>query len=203
MVCGVTPACITIGTFHEKTVKMISVGAVVSWFADAASINTKASLWASFAIKVYVTITFTSFIGTFSRLIVRTLEVLQAVKLITTWTVTPGLANTFLLYTKPQGSVWTVLTLWVLGAVAFTCVISTASDRFIVWTGYIWLSTGEFFIAVILWKAFTSMGRVMGIGDTAEFYSTYMFAVIWNSWLQYVMRIPGHSVSLERDNSIV
>ena len=112
MVCGVTLACITIGTSHEKTVKMIHFGAVVSGFADAATINTKTFLWTIFAISVYVAIAFTSFIGITSfRLIVRTLEVLQAVKLITTWTVTPGLANTFLLYTKPQGSVWTVLTL--------------------------------------------------------------------------------------------
>lgn len=111
MVCGVTLACIAIGTIHEKTVKMIPFGAVVLRFADAAAINTKIFLFTIFAISVYVAIAFTSFIGTFSRLIVRTLEVLQAVKLITTWTVTPGLANTFLLYTKPQGSVWTVLTL--------------------------------------------------------------------------------------------
>lgn len=111
MVCGVTLACITIGTTHEKTVIMIPFGAVVLRFADAAAINTKTFLWTIFAISVYVAIAFASFIGTSSRLIVRTLEVLQAVKLITTWTVTPGLANTFLLYTKPQGSVWTVLTL--------------------------------------------------------------------------------------------
>ena len=180
MVCGVTLACITIGTSHEKTVKMIPFGAVVSRFADAAAINTKTFLWTIFAISVYLA--FTSFIGTSSRLIVRTLEVLQAVKLITTWTVTPWLANTFLLYTKPQGSVWTVLTLWVLGAVAFTCIISTASDRFIVWTGCIWWSTGDFCIAVIMWKEFTStVGRFMGIRDTMVLYSTYMVAVIWNS----------------------
>ena len=111
MVCGVTLACITIGTSHEKTVKMIPFGAVVLRFADAAAINTKTFLWTIFAISVYVAIAFTSFIGTSSSLIVRTLEVLQAVKLITTGTVTPGLANTFLLNTKPQGSVWTVLTL--------------------------------------------------------------------------------------------
>ena len=173
MVCGVTLACITIGTSHEKTVKMIPFGAVVLRFADAAAINTKTFLWTIFAISVFVAIAFTSFTGiTSSRFIVRTLEVLQAVKRITTWTVTPRLANTFLLYTKPQGSVWTVLTLWVLGAVAFTFVISTASDWFIVWTGYIRWSTGEFCIAVIFWKAITPMGRVMGMRDTTELFST-------------------------------